>query len=61
MKMKTKYKLIKYILLHRASLILNSTFLTMLLHRFHPDWVQIIIDAGTFCGIILLALDKETK
>lgn len=46
---------------HRMFVMIGSTAITFFLHRFHPEWMQIIIDAGTFCGVVLLVLDKDKE
>lgn len=32
---------------------------TFVAHRLHSEFVQILIDAGSFVGIVMLALESE--
>jgi len=59
--MRNWYKKHQNFITHKAFVMAVSTLMTFFLHRFHPEWMQIIIDAGTFCGVVLLVMDKENK
>ena len=59
--MKEKYKQLTPYLNNNISIMFVSTAITFFLHRFHPELMQIIIDSGTFCGVVLLVIDEGKK
>lgn len=43
----------------RILIIAGSILATVALHRFHNEWMQIILDAGTFVGVVFMALEQD--
>jgi hypothetical protein len=42
-------------------IILLCTTVTFALHHLHSEWMSIIVDSGTFVGIVLLAMEKDKQ
>jgi hypothetical protein len=47
------------LLSRRLFIIIGSITATVVLHRAHSEWMQIILDAGTFVGVVFMALEQE--
>lgn len=45
--------------MNRSLIITICTLVTFALHHLHSEWMSIIIDSGTFVGIVMLAMEKD--
>ena len=43
----------------KLGIIVGCIGATFIAHRIHSEFIQIIIDAGSFVGIVILALESE--